>query len=222
MRHRFTAGLLTVAMGAGLMTVGAPAVHASSKGRKNTAIGLGALAAYGLLSGKTGVGLAAGAGAAYAYKRYRDSRKNERRYNRYYSRYGSRYRTNSADGGFQFPVGYGGSDNYPYGGQYQYGDYPYQNGGQYQYGGSQYRRRTRERPYTRGDSRPYVTDEWGNRRYYDPSQGDGYHRYDGRRYRRAGFRSRYDVDTQSSQYDNSVQYCPPGSSRGRKNGWRKR
>src|SRR5438093_7147645 len=109
MRHRFTAGLLSMALGAGLLSAGAPGAHASSKGRKNTALGLGALAAYGLLSGKTGMGLLAGGGAAYAYKRYRDSRKNERRYGRYSNRYsGSRYRLNNTDGGFQVPVGYGG------------------------------------------------------------------------------------------------------------------
>ena len=83
MRQRFTAGLLSLALGAGLLTAGAPGAHASSKGRKNTALALGALAAYGLLSGKTGTGLLAGAGAAYAYKRYRDARKNDRRYGRY-------------------------------------------------------------------------------------------------------------------------------------------
>jgi hypothetical protein len=211
MRHRFTMSLLTLTVGAGLTAFGAPTAQASSKGRKNTAIGLGALAAYGLLSGKTGTGLAAGAGAAYAYKRYRDSRKTERRSNRYTSRNGSPYRTNSANGGFQFPVGYGEN-----GGRYQ-------NGGQYQNGGSQYQRRSPERQYSRGDSRSYVTDEWGNRRYYDPRQGDGFHRYDGRRYGRSGFVSRYEVETQSGRYNQTADaYCPPGQSRGRRNSRRHR
>ena len=47
---------------AGLMTAGAPGAHASSKGRKNTTLGLGALSAYGLLTGKTAMGLLAGGG----------------------------------------------------------------------------------------------------------------------------------------------------------------
>jgi hypothetical protein len=70
--------------------------YASSKGRKNTAIALGAIAVHQLLTGKTTNGLIAGAGAAYAYKRYEDARKDEKRRDRY-SRYSrnwenSRYR----------------------------------------------------------------------------------------------------------------------------------
>src|SRR5947209_5836945 len=87
MRPRFTAGLLAAALAAGLMSAGAPQARASSKGRKNFAIGLGALAAYELLRGKTGTGLLAAGGAAYAYKRYNDARKKERRYRYYSSRY---------------------------------------------------------------------------------------------------------------------------------------
>jgi hypothetical protein len=205
MRHRFTAGLLTVTLGAGLVAFGAPTAHASSKGRRNTAIGLGALAAYGLLRGKTGTGLAAGAGAAYAYKRYRDARKNERRSNRYYRGYGSSYRTNSAGSSYYVPAGYQGSRN------------------RYRNSSSRYQSRAYEPSYTRGDSRPYVTDEWGNRRYYDPRKGDGFTRYDGRRYGRRGFVSRYQVDTQAAQYGRvSDDYCPPGKSRGYRNGRRYR
>src|SRR5690242_16028073 len=106
MRYRFTAGLLAAALAAGIMTVGAPAARASSKGRKNFAIGLGALAAYELLRGKTGTGLLAAGGAAYAYKRYNDARKKERRYRYYSNGYsGAPYYGNSADGRFQFPSG---------------------------------------------------------------------------------------------------------------------
>src|SRR5438093_1511423 len=88
MRNRLIAGLLALALSAGLFLFGAPMAQAGSKGRKNTAIGLGALAAYQLLKGKTTTGVVAGAGAAaaYAYKRYDDARKDERRYSRYYSR----------------------------------------------------------------------------------------------------------------------------------------
>jgi hypothetical protein len=57
----------------------APFAAASSKGRKNTAIGLGAVAIHQLLTGKTTNALLLGGGAAYAYKRYQDSRKSERR-----------------------------------------------------------------------------------------------------------------------------------------------
>jgi len=118
MRYRFTAGFLATLLGASLFAVGAPSAHASSKGRKNVALGLGAVAVYELLRGKTSTGLIAGAGAAYAYKRYQDTRKNERRY----GRYGSSYRTNGAGSGFQFPV------QYP-GGSYSSDGYQYQNSG---------------------------------------------------------------------------------------------
>jgi len=68
------------------------AASASANGRKNTALALGAIAVQQLLTGKTTNGLIAGAGAAYAYKRYEDARKDERRYDRY-NRY-SRRETN--------------------------------------------------------------------------------------------------------------------------------
>jgi len=53
--------------------------QASASGRKNTAIGLGALAVQQLLSGKTTNGVVVGAGAAYAYKRYQDAQRDEKR-----------------------------------------------------------------------------------------------------------------------------------------------
>ena len=61
------------------------AVYAGASGRRNTAIGLGAAAIYLLAKGKTGSGLAAAAGSAYAYKRYRDTRRGGR-HNSYYRR----------------------------------------------------------------------------------------------------------------------------------------
>ena len=80
--------------------------HASAKGRKNTTIALGALAAHQLLTGKTTNGLLLGAGTAYAYSRYNSARKDENRrraysaYNRYNdgrnygsNRYSDRYRS---------------------------------------------------------------------------------------------------------------------------------
>jgi hypothetical protein len=114
MRHRFTASLLAATFAVGLLAIGAPQARASSKGRRNTAIGLGALAAYELLSGKTGNGLLAAAGAAYAYRRYHVARKNERRYRYSGSPYGG--------GSFQFP------DQYPYNGYSGGRRYQYQNG----------------------------------------------------------------------------------------------
>jgi len=79
MRKQWIAGMAVMALAAGTLVIGAPAAHAGSKGRKNTTLGLGALAAHQLLTGRTTTGLAAAAGTAYAYKRYRDSRKSERR-----------------------------------------------------------------------------------------------------------------------------------------------
>jgi hypothetical protein len=71
--HRLVATGCAVVMGAGLVT--APiAARASEEGRRNTALGLGAAAAYLLLSQRNKTaGIAAAAGAAYAYKRYDDS-----------------------------------------------------------------------------------------------------------------------------------------------------
>jgi hypothetical protein len=165
MRHRFTAGLLTATLGAGLLAAGVSQANASSKGRKNTALGLGAAAAYGLLSGKTGTGIIAGAGAAYAYKKYKDSRDEERRYDRYdrSSRSRSRYRTNSTGGDFQFPSEYGGNGGQSQydGGQYQRGDY----NDQRQYSRRENHRRAGSRS---NDSRRYRTrynrDDDDNRR----------------------------------------------------------
>jgi hypothetical protein len=78
-KYRWTAGVLATALGMGLIGMGTPGAHASSKGRKNTALILGGVAAYQLLKGKTTTGLVAGAGAVYAYKKYRDKRKEEKR-----------------------------------------------------------------------------------------------------------------------------------------------
>src|SRR5437588_12796878 len=83
MRQRVMTALLVMAFGAGLLMAAAPGARAGSTGRKNTAIGLGALAVYELLRGKGTTGLLAGAAAAYAYKRYQDARKSERRYSYY-------------------------------------------------------------------------------------------------------------------------------------------
>ena len=61
--------------------------HAGSKGRRNTAIALGAVTAYGLIKKKKKLAIAGAVGTAYAYKRYSNQKKRER--NRRY--YGRRY-----------------------------------------------------------------------------------------------------------------------------------
>src|SRR5437667_12337351 len=82
MRQRGLAVLAAAALAAGLVGVGAFRVQASSKGRRNTAIGLGAATAYSLLRHKTTQGVVLGAGTAYAYSRYRHARNTERRRSR--------------------------------------------------------------------------------------------------------------------------------------------
>ncbi|MBW3625197.1 MAG: hypothetical protein KY468_17505 [Armatimonadetes bacterium] len=78
LQTRSWAALPALVAMAGLM-IPAPFAGASTSGRKNTAIGLGAAAAHQILTGKTGRGILLGAGAAYAYKRYQDAQKDERR-----------------------------------------------------------------------------------------------------------------------------------------------
>jgi len=52
--------------------------EAGSKGRRNTAIGLGAVAAYGIIKKKPVVAGLAGGGAIYSYMSSRSARKRER------------------------------------------------------------------------------------------------------------------------------------------------
>jgi hypothetical protein len=85
MKTRILAGLMALAVSSGLLFVGAPAAHASSKGRLNTTYALGAASIFSLLKGKTMPGLVLGAGTAYAYKRYNDSKKSDQRRARLYS-----------------------------------------------------------------------------------------------------------------------------------------
>lgn len=84
MRNRFAAGILSTLFASGLLFAAGPAAEAGSKGRKNTALALGAVAVHQLLTKKTTNGLIAGAGAAYAYKRYQDARKDEKRRERFF------------------------------------------------------------------------------------------------------------------------------------------
>lgn len=68
--------------------------QASTKGRRNTTIALGALTAYGLLKHKKGLAIGAGLGTAYAYHRYRKGKQADRRHSRlwYQQRYGRNWK----------------------------------------------------------------------------------------------------------------------------------
>lgn len=92
---------LSVAFAMLLSTLGAAFVtpaQASTKGRRNTTIALGALTAYGLLKKKKTLAIGAGVGTAYAYHRYNKSKKwnkraaEQRRIRWYQQRYGRNWR----------------------------------------------------------------------------------------------------------------------------------
>jgi hypothetical protein len=51
--------------------------QASTKGKRNLAIGLAAVTAYGLLKKNNKIAIPAALGTAYFYKRYRDARQDE-------------------------------------------------------------------------------------------------------------------------------------------------
>ncbi len=67
---------------------------ASTKGRRNTTIGLGAVTAYGLIKRNKTVAIAGGIGTAIAYSRYNKSKKRDRnrRQSWYKRRYGRSWR----------------------------------------------------------------------------------------------------------------------------------
>ena len=117
--HRLTAGAVSIVMCASILALPV-AASASEEGRRNTMLGLGAAAAALLLTQKNKLpGIIAGAGAAYAYKRYDDSinaRHEQERYGTYgrdvrdysddsryndpyYRRYDDRYDNRYYDGG---------------------------------------------------------------------------------------------------------------------------
>lgn len=91
--NRLAGAAVVCALGVSLLA--APlAARASEEGRRNTALGLGAAAAYLLLNQRDKTaGVVAAAGAAYAYKRYNDAvndRHNRERYGYYDGRYRDR------------------------------------------------------------------------------------------------------------------------------------
>ncbi len=96
---------LTLGAGGAILMLGASllaplAAHAGADGRKNTAIALGAAAAYELLlKHQTTAGLVLGAGAAYAGKRYEDARKQESQ-NRDRNYYRNGYNNGSNNNGY--------------------------------------------------------------------------------------------------------------------------
>jgi hypothetical protein len=79
MKGKRSWGALPAMLAVAGLAIPAPFASASTAGRKNTTIGLGAAAVHQLLKGKTTNALLLGGGAAYAYKRYQDARKDERR-----------------------------------------------------------------------------------------------------------------------------------------------
>jgi hypothetical protein len=69
MKNTLRMATMAVAAAVGLLMLSPTAAHASKKGRRNTAIGLGAVAAYGLIKKKPLIAGVAGAGAAYSWIR---------------------------------------------------------------------------------------------------------------------------------------------------------
>jgi len=77
-KRKPTRAIALAVMLAVLLTAIIPAASfASVKGRRTTAIALTAVSIYELARGHTGVGLVAGAGAAYAWKRYSKARQSQ-------------------------------------------------------------------------------------------------------------------------------------------------
>lgn len=86
---RWTAWLLGAVI---LMGMSAPAAYAGSKGKRNTALVLGGVAAYGIIKKKPLIAGLAGGGAIYSYMKSREARKKELRREQNRRRYRSRAR----------------------------------------------------------------------------------------------------------------------------------
>jgi hypothetical protein len=103
-RNRFVAlSVLAALMLSVLGAIFVTPAEASTKGRRNTTIGLGAVTAYGLLKKKKTVAIVGGVGTAVAYNRYRkskkaDKRREARRMEWYQQRYGRNWRTHYRPG----------------------------------------------------------------------------------------------------------------------------
>lgn len=178
--NRLTAAGVAVVMGGGIMAVPTSA-RASEEGRKNTALALGAAAGYLLLTQKNKLpGLVAGAGAAFAFKRYDDSVKDRHRRQRYgYNdgSYNDRYRNDRYNDRYN-------DDRYGYGSRYD-GSYRYDGGGYGSYNDRNYNDRYDDRYYTdryskTGSNSGYCDDRYYNDRYSKTGYNSGY--YDDRSY----------------------------------------
>src|SRR5687767_7442813 len=92
--------VLTAVTVAGAALIAPASARASEEGRRNTALGLGAAAAYLLLTNKNKTpGLIAVGAAALAYKSYDDAFRARKDRERYYGyRYGGDYRYNRYNG----------------------------------------------------------------------------------------------------------------------------
>lgn len=69
---------MTLLTAVGLSITAPQVAEAGSKGRRNTAIGLGAVAVYGVVKKKPLIAGLAGGGAIYSYMRSRQAAKDER------------------------------------------------------------------------------------------------------------------------------------------------
>lgn len=96
-RRKLTAVLLAAATGTAVLV--APAAQAGETGRRNTAIGLGALAVYGIVKKQPVVAGLAGGGAIYSYMRSRESARRERERRRAEARARARARSRSRGAG---------------------------------------------------------------------------------------------------------------------------
>jgi hypothetical protein len=79
MQKQIAAWSLVIMMSAGLAAVGAPRAAASTKGRRNTTIVLGAATVGAALTHHKTAAIVLGAGTAAAYLRYRDAARRDRR-----------------------------------------------------------------------------------------------------------------------------------------------
>lgn len=189
--HSLSAVALTGIVGFSAL-IAPMAASASEQGKKNTALGLGALAAGLLLTQKnklTGV-LAAG-GAAYAYSQYDKDVKNRHRreqYGYYDDRSNNGYRTNRDNN----------NDSYR-----QNSNYRDNNNDQYNRNGSyrdnndeQCDQDNRNHTYRDNNNDRYTRDD-DNRTYGDSGQSDGY------RYRDNGRSASRSAGSRSRSNDNS-------------------
>ena len=141
--QRLTAGAITLVMGLGLFAIPTSA-RASEEGRRNTAIGLGVAAGALLLTQKNKLpGIAAAAGAAYAYKRYQDKVNDRHKRERYYG-YDNRYDDRYYNDRYDRDYGYTNDRDYRYTNRDRYDRYDRYDS-DYRYDDRRYNRRYDDR-----------------------------------------------------------------------------